>query len=215
MERAIAILREELGWHLQAVAFDMIAAVLERHAEVPTKVVERLEPPARQLLDFGMVAYASTQFAMLAQAQYELGDRDAALASATRCEELTASDDIINFAIVNGVRARIAADGGDGEQARTLAERASGRSSRTGRSTAEMPTATSHTCVGRRATSTAPAPRSAPRSPSIGRRRMPRWSIRPRLFSRSFERCRLGEPLANHLGLIVRCRASTRRPSPV
>jgi class 3 adenylate cyclase len=125
MQSAVALLGE-IGSEVHQHLFAMGAAVCELHVDEPEAAIRILEPAARRLVELGVVSYASTQFALLAVAHQRCGRPDAAEAAASRCLELTAGDDVINFALVNGVRARLAADRGERVEARELADEALG-----------------------------------------------------------------------------------------
>ena len=111
----------ELGWDIQRHGYSLFGADVEEHAGNPAGAVTILSEAAEQLVELDSFSYASTAYAILGQTHYELGDRAAAAAYCDRCDELTAPDDLINFAIVNGLRARLAADAGEHDTARELA----------------------------------------------------------------------------------------------
>jgi class 3 adenylate cyclase len=120
MQTSVALLGE-IGSDVHQSTFGMLQAVVEFHADEPEAAIRILEPAAGRLVERGVVSYASTLFAMLAVAHQRCGRPAAAQAAADRCLELTAGDDVINFALVNGVRARLAADRDEHAEARTLA----------------------------------------------------------------------------------------------
>ncbi len=69
-------------------------------------------------------SYRSTTQAMLAELHEQLGDRASALAAAELAEKLGAPEDVINYAITHGVRARLALAQGDLESAERWARSA-------------------------------------------------------------------------------------------
>ena len=156
----------EIGWEVARGAHSMFGAEIELRDD-PEAAVALLQHWADRLLELGVLSFPSTLFAVLAQAQYACGRPDAAAAAADRCEELTADDDVVNFAIVNGIRGRLAADRGDLEEARKLADEALRWALQTDfPSFAAMPTATSRTSSWRRATAKALGRLWSRRSPS-------------------------------------------------
>jgi class 3 adenylate cyclase/tetratricopeptide (TPR) repeat protein len=67
----------------------------------------------RNLLRLGAVGFASTTAVLLAEVLYASGERDEAERTAIEGENLGGAEDVVNFAIGRGVRARVAADRGD------------------------------------------------------------------------------------------------------
>ncbi|MDX6515092.1 MAG: hypothetical protein QOH73_758, partial [Gaiellaceae bacterium] len=81
------------------------------------KCVEGLE-------EIGETSFRSTALVRLGEALYQHGDVDEAERRAIEGEELGAAEDVVNFALGRGLRARIAADRGAHEEAETLAREA-------------------------------------------------------------------------------------------
>ena len=82
------------------------------------------EDAYRNLLRLGAVGFASTTGVLLADVLYASGERDEAERTAIEGENLGGSEDVVNFAIGRGVRARVAADRGDLAAADELAREA-------------------------------------------------------------------------------------------
>jgi class 3 adenylate cyclase/tetratricopeptide (TPR) repeat protein len=76
------------------------------------------------LAEFGERVVRSTTQAMLARVYERTGAASAALGAATLAEELSAPQDVANFAITNGVRARLALASGDADAAERAARSA-------------------------------------------------------------------------------------------
>jgi tetratricopeptide (TPR) repeat protein len=72
----------------------------------------------------GATSYASTAGATLSDLLYHCGRLDEADAMAIEAEELGSADDVVNFAMGEGVRAKVAADRGRPEEARRFADEA-------------------------------------------------------------------------------------------
>ena len=69
----------------------------------------------------GLPAFLSTQLAHLARLYYESGRPEEALPLLEETDTISADEDVINFAISRGLRARISADRGDVAEAQRLA----------------------------------------------------------------------------------------------
>ncbi|MGO9885617.1 MAG: AAA family ATPase, partial [Solirubrobacteraceae bacterium] len=72
----------------------------------------------------GEQSYRSTTLAMLAEVEQELGNRDAALAAIELTEQLGAPEDTVNFTYTHGVRALLALEEGDLDEAERWARSA-------------------------------------------------------------------------------------------
>jgi tetratricopeptide (TPR) repeat protein len=72
---------------------------------------------SRRLGELGDRSFRSTNQALLALVCERLGDRDAALAAIQQSLELGAEEDVVNYAITGGVRARLALADRDPEKA--------------------------------------------------------------------------------------------------
>ena len=97
---------------------------LELESGNPAEAVAQLRRGRDELERLGERAYRSTCTAFLADALHADGRGDEAEQVAAAAEAESAADDSVNFAVARAVRARVAADRGDIESARRLAESA-------------------------------------------------------------------------------------------
>jgi ATP/maltotriose-dependent transcriptional regulator MalT len=109
----------ELGLRRMALGTDQLRAGIELRSGNPGAALAILEQAERLLAEMGERSFRSTHVAVLARAHEQLGDRKNARAAAELAEQLSAPDDIINYAITHPVRARLALADGD----RSAAER--------------------------------------------------------------------------------------------
>jgi tetratricopeptide (TPR) repeat protein len=77
-----------------------------------------------ELDELGETAWRSTNFVWTAEVLYDLGELEEAERCALEGEEMGADEDFVNFAMGRAVRARVAADRGDNDEAAGLAEQA-------------------------------------------------------------------------------------------
>lgn len=106
-ERASEGLRD-LGMQTRAAAFGHDLARIELSRGDPAEALASLLKYDAILAEVGERAYRSTTQAMLAQAHELLGHPDAARAAIELCDELSATEDVINYAVTHAVRARLA-----------------------------------------------------------------------------------------------------------
>jgi hypothetical protein len=86
--------------------------------------LEALERLDASLAERGEHAHRLTIQAKLADVRQRLGDRDAARAAIAFSDELSADEDVINYAITHRIRARLALAEGDGSSAESWARSA-------------------------------------------------------------------------------------------
>jgi class 3 adenylate cyclase len=115
---------EALGMRTIAAPCALHFALIHLSAGNPVPAVEALERSDAILSELGERAFRSTVQAHLAAAYALLPDPDRAAAACDLSEELSAPGDVINFAIIPRVRARIALAEGDGAQAEEQARSA-------------------------------------------------------------------------------------------
>ncbi len=118
LDTAHAELGEEVFREASKQARAWVAVVDGR----PDEGVELADAAYRGLRSLGATSFASTVAVQLAGALYAAGRLDDAERMAIEGEELGSAEDVANFTLGRGVRARIAADRGDLEQARLLAD---------------------------------------------------------------------------------------------
>ncbi len=123
IERAIDAL-DSMGQVVLAAGAAQILARIEIIAGDPARARALLEQADRTLAEVGDRGYRSTTLALLADAAEQLGDADAARSAIELSEELSASEDVVNYAITNTVRARLALAERDHETAERMARRA-------------------------------------------------------------------------------------------
>lgn len=113
---ALSSVLESWGWEFFsdiAVASGDLRAALEARLRADAIDVQ-----------FGDSAYRSTTQARLADLYVRLGDRDAARGAIALSDELTAAEDVLNYAITHRVRAELAVAEGDGAEAERWARSA-------------------------------------------------------------------------------------------
>lgn len=118
-----------LGNVMQGLAWQYLGEI-ERLEGNPAAALANLERCEELLVRMGEQSFRSTNQAMIAKVQLELGDRAATLAAAELAEQLSASEDVINPAITHRVRAELALADGDLEQAERWARSALDAASR-------------------------------------------------------------------------------------
>ena len=123
LERGIETQRG-LGLRLPAASQAMSVAKVHMSAGDPAAAADALKRGDAVLAEHGERAWRSTVQAGLARAHAELHDREAALAACDLSDELSAAEDLANYAITHGVRARVALEEGDSEQAQQWANSA-------------------------------------------------------------------------------------------
>jgi class 3 adenylate cyclase/predicted ATPase len=116
--------QEALGLRVQAANNAHFVARVHMSAGDPAAAVRALTRSDRVLAEQGERSFRSTVQAALARAYAALHDRSAALAACDLSEELSAPEDVINYAITHAVRARLAAEVGDSEEAQRWASSA-------------------------------------------------------------------------------------------
>jgi len=109
----------ELGLRRMALGTDQQRAGIELKSGNPGAAVAILQQGERLLAEMGERSFRSTHVAVLARAHEQLGDGKNARAAVELAEQLSAPDDIVNYAITHPVRARLALADGD----RAAAER--------------------------------------------------------------------------------------------
>jgi hypothetical protein len=92
----------------------------------PVRARETLVESDSLMERIGERGFRSTCLALLARAHEAVGDPEPAHAAIGLCERITAREDVINFAITHGVRARLALREGDSEAAERWAKNAVG-----------------------------------------------------------------------------------------
>jgi tetratricopeptide (TPR) repeat protein len=97
-------------------AYQNVARIRQRAGDLEGALAD-LQRGDQMLADLGEHSYRSTTQAMLAELHEQLGDRAAALATIDLALKLGAPEDVINYAITHGVRARIALSDRDFEGA--------------------------------------------------------------------------------------------------
>ena len=120
-----------LGLLEMAAGYEQWRASLEMSARDPAAALAALQRSDAILAQLGERGLRSTTQAHLAQAYWHLGNTAAASAAIELSEELGGTDDVVNFIITHGVRARLALSDGDGEAAERWARSAVDRASRT------------------------------------------------------------------------------------
>ena len=115
------VLTERLGLEGIRIALIKFPVDLLLALGRPAEAAEILRKADRALEEHGQTSYRSTTLVQLAQALYALGDPDEAERLAVHGEELGAAEDVVNFAVGRGLRAKIAADRGDHAEAEELA----------------------------------------------------------------------------------------------
>src|SRR5581483_9150399 len=113
-----------LGMRPAAAGSALSQARIELSAGDPGRARAILDRCDAVLAEFDERPQRSTIRAMLAHACELLGESDEARRSVAMSEELSASDDAINFAMTHTVRARLALAEGDGEEAERWARSA-------------------------------------------------------------------------------------------
>jgi tetratricopeptide (TPR) repeat protein len=109
--------QEALGLRFQAASQAMGVAKVHMSAGDPAAAVDALTRSDAVLAEHGERPWRSTVQARLARAHAALHDREAALAACHLSDELSAAEDVINYAITHAVRAQLALEQGDSEQA--------------------------------------------------------------------------------------------------
>jgi tetratricopeptide (TPR) repeat protein len=122
---------EALGMGIRAAVFTDILVETELSAGDPVAALRALQRADEILVEQGERSNRSTVQAYLAAAYELVGDAAAASAAIATAEELSAPDDIVNFAITYAVRARLALSGGDDEAAERWARSAVEHAERT------------------------------------------------------------------------------------
>ncbi len=111
----------ELGEEVLAATVGEERALIERWDGETAEALRVVEGARRRLLELGATSWGSTVTLHVAEVRYALGDVDAAERIAIEGEELGSPEDVVNFAIGRGLRARIAADRGERTAAEELA----------------------------------------------------------------------------------------------
>jgi ATP/maltotriose-dependent transcriptional regulator MalT len=117
---------EQVGLETLRHGFSQRTSEVELQSGHPAEAVAQLQRARDELERLGERAYRSTCIAYLANALYVDGRGDEAEETALAAEAESAEDDVINFAVAHGVRARVAADRGEVETAERLAASAVG-----------------------------------------------------------------------------------------
>jgi tetratricopeptide (TPR) repeat protein len=129
-QRATAGFRS-LGISEREVAYDQLLGRMELLAGDPAAALAALQRSDAILAQLGERGLRSTTQAFLAHAHALLGNTDAARAAIELTEELGDAQDVVNFIITHGVRARLALADGDGATAERWARSAVNYASRT------------------------------------------------------------------------------------
>jgi class 3 adenylate cyclase/tetratricopeptide (TPR) repeat protein len=124
--------QEAFGLRMQAAANATNVARVHISAGDPAAAVQALIRGDRVLAEQEECTYRSTVQAFLAYAYAAVHDREATLAACDLSDELGAAEDLINYAITHAVRARLALEDGDTEQAQQWAKSAVRYASKTG-----------------------------------------------------------------------------------
>ncbi len=103
----------EVGDEIVAHASMQAPVLIELWSGNTTEARRLAEDAYRNLLRLGAVGFASTTAVLLAEVLYASGERDEAERTAIEGENLGGAEDVVNFAIGRGVRARVAADRGE------------------------------------------------------------------------------------------------------
>jgi tetratricopeptide (TPR) repeat protein len=111
----------ELGLRFEAASMGEAAGEIEMLAGDPAAAEEHYRRGIDFLESIGDLGHLSTWFGYLARATYELGRLEEAEGFSERCEQTSASDDIINHWLWRGVRAKVHARRGRFDQAERLA----------------------------------------------------------------------------------------------
>ena len=122
-ERANAILSDLGLTHLLSIFGKWPAELLLRQGRTAESVVLFREAVAN-LEELAETSFRSTSLLRLAEALYRNGEPEEAERRAIEGEELGAEEDVVNFALGRGLRARIAADRGDHAAAEILSREA-------------------------------------------------------------------------------------------
>jgi len=112
LERASAGFRA-MGNQVMACGVHQMAGRWQLGAGDPSRASGTLEHNDSLLEEIGEQGFRSTSLAYLARAYQAAGYADRAHAAIELCEEISAREDAINFAITHGVRARLALADGD------------------------------------------------------------------------------------------------------
>ena len=114
----------ELGLTLlQQMTRHMVAETLFRQGRLP-EAVEVMRTAADEMRELEQTSFLSTMLIRLGQFLYASGDLEQAERCAVEGEETGGADDVVNFAFGRAIRARIAADRADHEEAAELARSA-------------------------------------------------------------------------------------------
>ena len=113
-----------LGMPAMAATLALHVALVEISAGQPAGAIEALSRSDATLAELEERGFRSTTQAFLAWVYSLVPDHDAALAACDLAEELSAPEDVINFAVVPRARARLAVAEGDTEGAERLARTA-------------------------------------------------------------------------------------------
>jgi len=117
-------LQRELGSALGATISNMARCEALSDAGRLDEAVAMYERVLDELDALGMTSFRSTVTISLGDALYAQGKRDEAERLAIEGEELGAAEDVVNFAFGDSLRAQIAADRGEHEEAERLARNA-------------------------------------------------------------------------------------------
>ncbi len=104
---------EALGMPVRAAVFSDVLVETELAAGNPAAALRALQRADRTLARHGERAYRSTIQAYLAQAHELMHDLDSARAAIELADQLSMPDDVVNYAITDAVRARLALADGD------------------------------------------------------------------------------------------------------
>jgi class 3 adenylate cyclase/tetratricopeptide (TPR) repeat protein len=133
LDEALAITKQAknqyaaLGGYVMVGGSDQLMARLEVLAGRPGPARELLLSSDALFERAGDRGFRSTTLAMLAKVHDMLGDREAARSAIELCEEIGGQEDVINYAITDAVRARLALAEGDNETAERWARSAADR----------------------------------------------------------------------------------------
>jgi class 3 adenylate cyclase len=106
-QRSVERLREMGLVTLTGAAYQNTARIRQRSGDLKGALAD-LQQGDQMLADLDEHSYRSTTQALLAEVHEQLDDRSEALAAVRLAEELGAPEDMINYAITHGVRARLA-----------------------------------------------------------------------------------------------------------
>lgn len=121
---------QALGMRELEAACDSELGVNELSADAPAEALGWLLRSDSILAELGQHALRSTTQALIAQAQASLNDAHAARTAIALSERMSASEDVLNFAITHRVRARLALADNDAEAAIRWARSAVAHASR-------------------------------------------------------------------------------------